>query len=50
MPFLPLDPASRQMERDADATMTVAEGHEYPAFRAEPARPVARREAFRLLK
>jgi hypothetical protein len=28
-PLPPLDPASRQLERDADATMTVDEQHDY---------------------
>ena len=31
----PLDSASQQMERDADATMTVEEGHEYTGFIAD---------------
>ncbi|WP_070728402.1 hypothetical protein [Hymenobacter lapidarius] len=41
----PLDPASRQTERDADATMTVMERYEYTGFNADPDPVAARREA-----
>ncbi len=35
----PLDPASQQMERDADATMTTAEGPEYTGSIADYDQP-----------
>jgi hypothetical protein len=41
----PLDSASQQMERDADATMTVEEGHEYTGFMADSDRQPPPREA-----
>ena len=41
----PLDPASRETERDADATITVEERQEYIGFIADPDCLPARREA-----
>ncbi|MDJ0366512.1 hypothetical protein QMK33_15235 [Hymenobacter sp. H14-R3] len=46
--FPPPDPASRQLARDADATMMVAEGHECTGLVADSARWAARREENRL--